>query len=41
VFRLHEVDKKNVFSVLIKSEKDKKKPSETVMAVGPHSTAAM
>jgi hypothetical protein len=41
VFRLHEVDKKNVSWVLMKSEKDKKKFLETVTAVGPHSTAVM
>jgi hypothetical protein len=40
VFRLHDVEKKNVFSVLMKSEKEKKKLLETV-AVGPHSTAVM
>lgn len=31
VFRLREADKKNVFSVLKKSERDKKKLLETVL----------
>jgi hypothetical protein len=41
VFRLHDIDKKNVLSVLMKNEKDRKELLETVMAVGPLSTAAM